>query len=657
MTTSVNQFRLDPDHRDEAFLRGSVHHTMSSLGTDTVTPLPRLNTAAGTLPPTNRWFSALAFDEPGAVFAMPYSYRQTGQGFTFGLPKVVTSRHAVTGAALSDIAVEVGAQSFRISRHDLVSVTVEFLNEIGRTLGQVVLAQGVPYLSYTAVVPHDVTFSVPFTMAHENLATYAIQGRAYGMVTTGTYSARALSLKVGEFFTLIALPTIPKEATPAQRSQTYGKLAHAAQFPVQSTEVTAGVGPDQMTTTIRYLAKDNGPVCVVRMAHHGPSAEPSLGTYATVAGTVTLHSEKTFTWRTRAVEPAGELDLSRISDLDRARLVDLIRADMAVEPRAPIDTYFAGKALLRDVNLVMMGQQLGVPGTAEFRAGVEARFLTWLDPDGVNRQDDRFFVYEPQWRGVVGIQASFGADEFNDHHLQSGYFLYAGALLARDNLQLRERAQLVLDAIAWDVCAPIQNPWVPLLRVFDPYRGHSWASGIARGDYGNKQETIAEAVNCWNGIALWSAVTGNQDFEVVARWLLALEIQSSLDYWTDPDLADPVFAEYQHPVIPQVWGGKHEYATWFNAEPAAMLGSLIQPLSAVSDYLTRNPERMGRSIDEAVGYFRDFEVLYGDYLLMYWALKDSQSALAAQAIGWEFPADQVEDGNSKSYLMAWILTR
>lgn len=653
MTTTYAQFRLDPDPMDKPFLRGTVHHVMSSLSSDTITPLPQVHTLRDVPPPTNRWFSGLAFGEPRAVFPMPYSYQQTTAGFTFGIPKVVSSRHSVSGSAIADIDVNVGAKSYRIASFDLASVTIEFLNEIGRILGRATLAEGVPYVSYEAVVPHEVALSVPFAMSHENLATYSVSGREYGMVTSGKYSARAIHLKTGDFVSLIALPTTT--SADLSRKRVLHQLATCAAYPVQRTEVTGTYGAEQVHTTIRYIAKDNGPVAVVRMPHHGPTAEHSLGHYTTVSGTVTLHLEKMFSWSTRAIEPAADLDLSGLEEAQRRVLSTQVALDLSELPRTPQDTYYAGKALLRDVNLLGLAEQLNVAGAATYRTELEERFLTWMDPQGVDRQDDRFFVHEPQWGGVVGMQASFGADQFNDHHIQNGYFLYVGALLAQANPEFLDRAQVVIDALAWDVAAPIENSWVPMLRVFDPYKGHSWSSGLADTDDGNKQETSAEAINCWNGLALWAKLTENRAFEAVARWMLALEVQSSLSYWTNVDLDDPVMRGYQHCVIPQVWGGKHEYATWFSADPPAMLGALVLPFTGVSTYLGVDEDRITANLESVIGYFNDYEVYHGDYLLMYSALRGAKYAQEAQQVAMEYPQDLIDDANSRSYLLAWAM--
>ena len=48
--------------------------------------------ATGLVPPTNRWFSGLVFnDQPQPVFPMPLSVAETDTGFGLGLPTVTAS--------------------------------------------------------------------------------------------------------------------------------------------------------------------------------------------------------------------------------------------------------------------------------------------------------------------------------------------------------------------------------------------------------------------------------------------------------------------------------------------------------------------------------------------------------------------------------------
>src|SRR5688572_31565583 len=55
-----------------------------------------------------------------------------------------------------------------------------------------------------------------------------------------------------------------------------------------------------------------------------------------------------------------------------------------------------------------------------------------------------------------------------------------------------------------DIASPDrQDKLFPFLRNFDPYAGHSWASGHARFGDGNNNESSSEAMNAWYGMILF----------------------------------------------------------------------------------------------------------------------------------------------------------
>ena len=113
--------------------------------------------AAGLIAPTNKWFSSLALGEKALpVFPMPLSYSPGDTGFGFGVPKVTTSEKTIMGGAVSDVAVAVpGVKSTVVSSYDDLTVTLEQRDDAGKALGHTVLAQGSPYLTFTAAT--DVT--------------------------------------------------------------------------------------------------------------------------------------------------------------------------------------------------------------------------------------------------------------------------------------------------------------------------------------------------------------------------------------------------------------------------------------------------------------------------------------------------------------------
>ena len=162
-------------------------------------------------------------------------------------------------------------------------------------------------------------------------------------------------------------------------------------------------------------------------------------------------------------------------------------------------------------------------------------------------------------------------------------------------------------------------------------------------------------MNAWNGLALWGSVSGNSALKKEASWMLASEAASARSYWTDFDTSDPVYANYEHSVVALNWGGKRDYATWFSADANAKLGIQLIPMSPVSGYLGGESKRITKSVDEATS--GDYKKQFGDYLLMYAALGGADQAKAALAIARDLPEKFIDDGNSRSYLLAWLMTR
>ena len=65
----------------------------------------------------------------------------------------------------------------------------------------------------------------------------------------------------------------------------------------------------------------------------------------------------------------------------------------------------------------------------------------WTTADRCETESTRCFVYDPEAKGLVGKVASFGSDEFNDHHFHYGYLLYAAAIAVQDDPSLQKRLQ------------------------------------------------------------------------------------------------------------------------------------------------------------------------------------------------------------------------
>ena len=161
----------------------------------------------------------------------------------------------------------------------------------------------------------------------------------------------------------------------------------------------------------------------------------------------------------------------------------------------------------------------------------------------------------------------------------------------------------------------------------------------------------------WTGLGLWADATDNQPLKAEATWMLAGEQSTALLYGLRLNTSDPVYRGFGHQVISLNWGGKRDYATWFSPSPAAMLAILVLPASpSAAAYLAGDPNRIRAQVQEAIagaGYAQQF----GDYLLMYAGLAGRADAAAALAEASNLDAKWVDDGNSRSYLLAWLMAR
>ena len=90
-----------------------------------------------------------------------------------------------------------------------------------------------------------------------------------------------------------------------------------------------------------------------------------------------------------------------------------------------------------------------------------------------------------------------------------------------------------------------------------------------------------------------------------------------------------------------------EYGTWFSADPGAILGIQLLPMQPVADYLGGDADRIAAQVAEARQ-----GTLFADYLLMYESLAGVDVLDAAR----QLPDASIDDGNSRSYLLAWVMT-
>jgi len=628
---AVSKAEVLPDADVSALVAAVEHRTPKPLAA------PRL--ASGLVPPTNRWYSGLVFgDKPQPVFPQPLSFGLTSSGFAFGLPQVKATEKAVFAGFDPAVTVSVGASTAVVTSNDPSVVVLENRDSKGASIGRTTIAQGWPFVAWTADRATEVTLPAGFHAAGDGLNVATLGGTQYAFqAKDATISGTTARVSSGGSLVFWAVPT----------GQQPGALAALTGVP-SGSNLSYEVANEQVTTTLTY----RGAGVIARLPQQAGSTSCDLGGYPSLYGQLSLCAGESLRWQTKRTKAVAGLDLAAVSQPDRETLIAQLRLDAAAVPALPADTYYGGKALQRLAMLLMVADQLNQPElAAKLAATLDAQLTLWTQPRGCAERADKCFVYDPAGKGLVGLTPSFGSDEYNDHHFHYGYFLYAAAVLAEHDPAVVGKYAPVMNLLAADIASDGGSHF-PVRRNFDPYAGHSWASGTAPFADGNNQESVSEAVNAYAGLSLWAQAINNTALRTEADWMLSLEAASSSTDWLAPELSSAGLEGYGHKIVALNWGGKREYGTWFSAEPAAILGILLLPMSPTSTYLGGDPARIKANVAEAIP--GEYGKPLSDYVLAYSALAGAADRDKAVAQAKALPNDGVDGGLSRTYLLAWL---
>ncbi|HKL47153.1 MAG TPA: glycosyl hydrolase, partial [Candidatus Izemoplasmatales bacterium] len=247
--------------------------------------------------------------------------------------------------------------------------------------------------------------------------------------------------------------------------------------------------------------------------------------------------------------------------------------------------YWNSKALYPLSQGLIMADQLGQAQLKQdFIDKLRYLLVDWYSYNGSS--DEKFLHYNNDWGSVYYSNDDFAtASTLSDHAFTHGYLIYASAVLAMYDQEFVENYGLMVDLLLDDYMYPHKGaPDFAYLRNFDPWAGHTWAHGFGTFAEGNNLESTSEALNSWNAGYLWALATQDQDRMDAAIYGFATEISAIKEYWFDYDEEnwDPAYGDYVD-VAGMVWGGKHDYATWFGANPTFIYGIQWLP---TGEYLT-----------------------------------------------------------------------
>jgi endo-1,3(4)-beta-glucanase len=279
-----------------------------------------------------------------------------------------------------------------------------------------------------------------------------------------------------------------------------------------------------------------------------------------------------------------------VADLDR---------DLAAKPGAG-GSYFGLKELGRLATIAQVAQ--GVGAEAQRRQALDRlrpQLVDWLTYDGGG--DGRYFAYDSTWGGLIAVPAEFGSNDYNDHHFQYGYLVRAAAVLGQADPAFRGDYGGAVDLVVREYAGALGTPGFPAFRVFNPYLGHSAASGFAPFADGNNQESSGEAVAAWEAVVRWGLVTDRPDLVTHGVTHYAMEAATARMYWLGQGITRP--DGYAHQVAGIVWDAKIDYATFFDPKPESVEGIQLLPLTFGSLYRADAKAAGARSagLDRATG--------------------------------------------------------
>jgi endoglucanase Acf2 len=283
--------------------------------------------------------------------------------------------------------------------------------------------------------------------------------------------------------------------------------------------------------------------------------------------------------------------------LDRSLLNSFLDEVASEGPLLDKDTYFGGKDLGKLAALIPIAEQLG-------REDLKDLWLNQIQ----GRLDDYFdgrvpyrFVYNDIWDTLLADPVAFESDRYlNDHHFHYGYLVMGSAILARYRPHWASVNRASVDEMILDVANPErQSDRYPFLRNFDPYAGHSWASGAQNFAGGNNQESSSESIYFSSALILWGQETGQARWVDLGAYLYSTEVEAVWEYWFDKD--EVVFPHgFQHPALGILWGGGGAYATWWTDNPEEIHGINFLPIHGGSLYLGHYPEALRRNLDHLI---------------------------------------------------------
>lgn len=628
--------------------------------------------------PTNDWWSNTAWDQYSeAQYPHPLALKNQSEGIRIYYPgSRISANPGFVAGWMNDVhdftVGHSGVASFSDSKVDgFNDWFVNVLYQQDSNSMNVSYGHGSPYVYFTYSGGNpELKFYTPPTVwsgnANSPVLGITMEGAHYALFghTGSTWSGIGTKqltnhLNGKNYFSIAVLPDNSEATLNKFKQYAYAHVTDTkANYTVNesSSEVTT-------TFTVTTVAKEgNQSGTIFALYPHqwkNTQATTLSYTYPSVRGTMKTVEGTSFQtkYKFNGVLPA----LPDQGTYDKTILNQYVNEAAAEVYTGSQDTYWIGKRLGKLATLAPIADQVGNTAAAtQFRNEIKSRLENWLkasDSSG-NLKSSNLFYYNSNWGTLIGYPDSYGtAVELNDHHFHYGYFIKAAAEIARTDATWASDSNYgsMIKLLIRDIASTDRSDSLfPYLRNFDPYAGHSWASGHARFGDGNNNESSSEAMNAWAGMILWGEATGNPSIRDAGIYLYATEMNAINEYWFDVDSTNHQQG-FTSETASMIWGGKTVgNATWWTSNPTEVHGINWLPFTSASLYLTQYPDYAERNynalVAESGGNFNPWE----DLVLMYRSISNPSDAISKFNAASSSLSPEV--GNSKANIYQWIHT-
>ena len=282
-----------------------------------------------------------------------------------------------------------------------------------------------------------------------------------------------------------------------------------------------------------------------------------------------------------------------MTDLQKSRMNAMLTTRAAASGGYNGNTY--AKGLGEESNMMLMAREEGNAGFGTLKTNLKTELQDWLtyDPSEANKKQ-YFFAKYPNYGAIIGFPPGYGSQGFNDLHFHYGYFAMGAARLMMVDDDFKKNyagmIKLVTKSFANWKHYPDGDDYLPFLRTFDPYLGHSFAGGTGDGG-GNNQESTSEAVHSWFGIYLLGIELNDPEITNTGAMGYLLESTAAREYWLNM-YGDNFPSTYTKQYAGIVRTDNLGWGTYFSGDPGWMLGIQAVPCDFFYQYLGQDSTKM-----------------------------------------------------------------